>query len=193
MKPVVTVGDALAEIMRPGLDQPLDQPGEFRGPLASGATAIFADAVGRLGMPSVFIGAVGDDGFGHYIADKLAHDGVDVSQVRFVKDRATGVAFVMYRSDGSRSFIFHAGNAAPGQADKSMVKPEVIQNAGWLHISGTAFTIGESCREAALYALDLAVKAGIPVSFDPNVRVEMIGGQAQAPGLGEPALRSARG
>jgi sugar/nucleoside kinase (ribokinase family) len=98
----------------------------------------------------------------------------------------------MYRSDGSRSFIFHAGNAATGQVDRNMIKPDVIQNAGWLHISGTAFTVGESCREAALYALDLAVKAGIPISFDPNVRVEMIGGQAKARELCEPALRAAR-
>lgn len=192
IKPIVTIGDALVEIMRPGVDQALEEAGEFCGPFPSGATAIFADAVGRLSVPSVFIGAVGDDGFGRCIRQRLERDQVDISAVRVVKDRATGVAFVMYRSDGSRQFVYHAAHAATGQVDSSMVRPEVIQNAGWLEISGTALTIGESCRKATLYALDLAVKAGVPVSFDPNIRVEMLGGQAQARELCDPVLRVAQ-
>jgi sugar/nucleoside kinase (ribokinase family) len=192
MKPIVTIGDALVEIMRSGIDQPLDEIHEFRGPYPSGAPAIFADAVGRLGIPSVFIGAVGNDAFGRCISQRLAGDGVDVSGVRVIKDRATGVAFVMYRSDGSRQFIFHAGHAASGQVDKSDIKPDVIQGAAWLHISGTALTVSESCRAATFYAVDLAVDAGVPISFDPNIRVEMLGGQAQARALCDPVLRTAR-
>src|SRR5690349_9585849 len=129
MKPIVTIGDALVEIMRPGLDQPLEEAGEFRGPFPSGATAIFADAVGRLGVPCAFIGAVGDDAFGRCITQRLARDGVDISAVRIVKDRATGVAFVMYRSDGSRQFLYHAAQAATGQVDPTLVRPEMIQQA----------------------------------------------------------------
>lgn len=192
MKPIVTIGDALVEVMRSGIDQPLDEIHEFRGPYPSGAPAIFADAVGRLGIPSVFVGVVGYDAFGRCIMQRLARDGVDVSGVRVIKERATGVAFVMYRGDGNRQFIFHAGHAASGQVSKNDVKPEVIQGAAWLHISGTALTVSESCRDATLYALDLAVEAGVPVSFDPNIRVEMLGGQEQAHALIYPVLRAAR-
>ena len=38
---VISIGEALVEIMRPAVGQPLEQPGEFAGPFASGAPAIF--------------------------------------------------------------------------------------------------------------------------------------------------------
>jgi hypothetical protein len=41
---IVSVGEVLVEIMRPGVGQPLDQAGDFRGPFASGAPAIFTVA-----------------------------------------------------------------------------------------------------------------------------------------------------
>jgi hypothetical protein len=37
---VITIGEALVEIMRPDRGQPLDGPGEFRGPFTSGAPAL---------------------------------------------------------------------------------------------------------------------------------------------------------
>lgn len=46
---VIALGEALVEVMRPGAGQPLDRPGTFVGPLASGAPAIFAVAAARLG------------------------------------------------------------------------------------------------------------------------------------------------
>lgn len=67
MANVVSIGEALVEIMRPSVGQPLDYPGEFRGPFASGAPAIFAIAAARLGLPTAFIGAVGDDAFGRLL------------------------------------------------------------------------------------------------------------------------------
>ena len=50
MPDFVTIGEALVEIMRPDRDWPLDRPGEFLGPFASGAPAIFAVAAACLGL-----------------------------------------------------------------------------------------------------------------------------------------------
>ena len=44
---VITLGEILVEIMRPIDGGPLDRPGKFRGPFASGAPAIFAVAAAR--------------------------------------------------------------------------------------------------------------------------------------------------
>jgi len=64
MPQVIVVGEALVEIMRPDSSAPLDRPGLFHGPFASGAPAIFAVAAARLGLAVGFAGAVGSDGFG---------------------------------------------------------------------------------------------------------------------------------
>jgi sugar/nucleoside kinase (ribokinase family) len=56
---VVSMGELLVEIMRERTDEPLGVKGTFAGPFASGAPAIFIDAVARLGVSSGFIGSVG--------------------------------------------------------------------------------------------------------------------------------------
>jgi sugar/nucleoside kinase (ribokinase family) len=79
---IVIVGEALVEVMRKGIDQPLYQAGEFLGPYPSGASAIFADAAAKLGGSVGFIGAIGSDDFGRCIRDRLEKDGMDASQVQ---------------------------------------------------------------------------------------------------------------
>ena len=74
---IISIGEILVEIMRPSAGQPLDQPGEFHGPFASGAPAIFAVAAARLGLKTAFIGAVGQDAFGRLMRNRFAAEGVD--------------------------------------------------------------------------------------------------------------------
>jgi len=102
---VVSLGELLVEVMRKGVDQPLNLPGEFVGPFPSGAPAIFAAAVARLGVPSGCIGVVGADDFGECVLDRLRSEGVDVSRVRVAQHHPTGIAFVAYEGDGSRRFL----------------------------------------------------------------------------------------
>jgi fructokinase len=64
------------------------------GPFPSGAPAIFADCLARLGEHVFFVGAVGDDDFGTSIVERLQRDGVDTSGVKRLKDFTTGVAFL---------------------------------------------------------------------------------------------------
>ena len=109
---VITLGEILVEIMRPASGQPLDHPGEFRGPFASGAPAIFAVAAARLGLNSTFIGAVGDDAFGRMLCSTLEAEGVDSRGLQIISDYATGTAFVAYDDAGEREFVFHIRHAA---------------------------------------------------------------------------------
>jgi len=57
-----TMGEMLVEIMRPKPNMPFNESGEFLGPFPSGAPAIFADAVAKLGHSAGIIGSVGLDG-----------------------------------------------------------------------------------------------------------------------------------
>ena len=109
---ILTFGEALVEVMRTEVDQPLDQPALFTGPYPSGAPFIFAVQAARLGAKVGAVGAVGQDAFGKCLLDQLRVDGVDIRGVHILPDYTTGVAFVSYNADGSRDFVFHARHAA---------------------------------------------------------------------------------
>lgn len=176
---IVTLGELLAEIMRTELDIPLDRSGPFLGPLASGAPAIFAHAVGRLGGRSRLVGTCGPDAFGDLIVSKLDRAGVDVTSVRRVDGQTTGAAFVAYRSDGERDFVFHARHSAAAALRPTDVTPATFADAGWLHVTGTTLPLGESVRDACYRAVVLAAERGnVTISFDPNLRPELISAEA---------------
>jgi sugar/nucleoside kinase (ribokinase family) len=164
----------LVEMMRPGVDQPLDEPGTFAGPFPSGAPAIFIDAVARLGVSCGFIGVVGDDPFGRCVLRRLRNDGVDTRHVRVVAHRTTGVAFVSYRSDGSRQFVFHLPQSAAALLAPDDVKEDYLQDVRALHVTGSALSISNSAREAGYRAVRLCKQRGALVSFDPNIRPELL-------------------
>jgi len=171
---VVTIGECLVEIMRDRVDVPHGVPGIYRGPYPSGAPAIFIDSCARLGLRSGIIGAVGRDDFGRMILDRLRGDGVDVSRVKILDEYTTGVAFVTYFSTGERQFIYHVSHAASGQIFPEDVDPGYIGRAGVLHIMGSSLSINENCRASCYRALEIAEEAGSIVTFDPNLRKELL-------------------
>jgi sugar/nucleoside kinase (ribokinase family) len=178
---VIALGELLVEVMRPDVDQPLSRPGEFVGPFPSGAPAIFIDAVARLGVPAGFVGVVGGtldgeaDPFGQCLLDRLHSDGVDTSHVRVAPGYTTGTAFVAYRSDGSRDFVFHLSCAAASLLCPDDIGPGILAEARFLHVTGSALSISESVRQACYKAIRICKAAGGRVSFDPNLRPELLG------------------
>ncbi len=172
---VIALGELLVEVMRPGVDQPLWQPGEFVGPYPSGAPAIFIDAVARLGIPAGFIGVVAPDAFGRCLLDRLQADGVDTAHIRQAPGTTTGIAFVAYNGDGSRCFVFHLPQSAAALLNPDDVDEDYIAGAEWVHVTGSALSISASAREACYKAVDLCKAHGGRVSFDPNIRPELIG------------------
>jgi sugar/nucleoside kinase (ribokinase family) len=170
----ISIGEALVEIMRPSTGQPLDRPGEFVGPFASGAPAIMAVAIARLGKEVGFIGAVGDDAFGRLLRNRFTEEGVDSSLVQIPERRATGVAFVAYEEDGRREFIFHLKNAAAGALRPEGLQPGYFADVKWLHISGSTLALSADCRATCERALELTKDKGGKLSFDPNLRTALM-------------------
>lgn len=170
---VISLGVMLVEIMRINLDEPLDQPGTFAGPFPSGDTPVYVNAVARLGHSAGFMGAVGQDGFGECILRRFAEQGVDARHVRVLPDRTTGIAFVAYAGDGSRSFIFHWREAAAGQIGPEYVDEDYCRQARWLHLTGGNLIITPTSYQACLKAMSLMPPDAV-VSFDPNIRAEWL-------------------
>ena len=53
------------------------------------------------------MGQVGDDAFGHFLANTLRDNQVDVSALRFSSAARTALAFVSLKVDGERDFMFY--------------------------------------------------------------------------------------
>lgn len=173
-KTILAMGEALVEVMRSSIGEPLDREGSFSGPFASGAPAIYAVAAARLGFPVRFIGSVGQDAFGRLLRLRLQKEGVDVAGLQTTAEHATGVAFVAYDLNGSREFVFHLRYSAAGLLRPEQVNPALFAHLGWLHLSGSTLALNENCRSACWRAVELAKAAGGRVSFDPNLRPELL-------------------
>jgi sugar/nucleoside kinase (ribokinase family) len=171
---VITIGECLVEIMRSKRDVPHTVPGVYLGPYPSGAPAIFADFCARLGLKTRLIGAVGNDDFGRVIIDRLKKSGVDVSKIKILNNYTTGVAFVTYFSTGHRQFIYHIRHAASGQIFPEDVDPSYIEETKLLHIMGSSLAINENCKEACYKAVKLAREKDKLITFDPNLRPELL-------------------
>lgn len=170
----LTMGDMLVEIMRDKVGQDLKTPGVFKGPYPSGAPVIFAGALSKLGVNTAFIGSVGDDEFGEAILERLNNNGIATHKVQILKEYTTGTAFVTYFKDGSRKFIYHVNKAAAGQLSKKQLNEGYLKQFNHLHVMGTSLAINENWRHGTLQTARLIKDWGGTISFDPNLRPEML-------------------
>ncbi len=183
----MTVGEILVEIMAEARGEGFGAPLALVGPYPSGAPAIFIDQVARLGYPAGMISCVGDDDFGRLNVERLRRDGVDVSAIRVLPGHATGSAFVRYREDGERDFVFNIRHSASGETRLTEAARALLAGCGHLHVMGSSLFSPQLVEEAAA-AVEQVGSRGGTVSFDPNVRKEML----VLPGMREALLRMLR-
>lgn len=174
MAEIVTFGELLVEFVAARTGQTFDSPGTFEGPFASGAPAIFADQAALQGASVAIAGCVGQDAFGEAILRRLNADGVSIASVLRSPDRPTGTAFVAYRADGERHFVFNIAHSAAALLDEGGIDPALFEDCCWLHIMGSSLSNSGAIR-AARAATREARQRGCKISFDPNIRPELTG------------------
>ena len=180
MSKILTIGEILVEIVATKRGNGFREAVPLIGPFPSGAPAIFIDQAGKLGQDCAIISRVGDDDFGWVNIDRLKADGVDVSGIEVVPHGTTGSAFVRYREDGSRAFVFNIRHSACGTIELSDKTLALIDTCTHMHVMGTAL-YAPSVVKSILTAVERIKAAGGTVSFDPNLRPEIL----DAPGMRE--------
>ena len=177
--PTVAIGEILVEIMAKSRGDGFLEPIELIGPYPSGAPAIFIDQCAKIGGSAAIVASVGDDDFGRINIERLRSDGADVSAISVSPDYPTGSAFVRYRDDGSRDFVYNIGKSAAALVSLTAEAKALFARAGHLHVMGTAFAI-PGVWEMMDYAIGVIKQRGGTVSLDPNLRKELLGlGQTQ--------------
>jgi len=139
---------------------------------AGGAPANVAVGLARFGVKTGFMGMVGSDGFGRFLARTLAEASVDIGPLRFTDAAPTALAFVSLRADGEREFLFYRSPSADMLFAPADVDEAALQRARILHF-GSISLIGEPSRAGTLHAVAEARRHGLRVSYDPNLRLRL--------------------
>ncbi len=171
MAQVVCFGDLLIDFVPTVTGTGLaDAPAFVKAP--GGAAANVAVGLARLGVPSAFMGKVGDDPFGHFLAATLQGEGVDVTPLRFEPRARTALAFVSLRADGEREFMFYRHPSADMMFTPGEVDTAAIAAAKVLHFDSISLA-SENPRACSLFAAEKAREAGHLITYDANLRLPL--------------------
>jgi len=166
---VIALGELLIDFTPHGHSEQ-GQPLFERNP--GGAPANVLAALAKLGRETAFIGTVGNDAFGRYLADTLADAGINVDQLQYTDDAQTTLAFVHLDESGDRSFTFYRKPGADQLLDAKAIDLDLVGGAKLFHFGSISMT-HEPSRTATLAAAAAARSQGVPVSFDPNLRMSL--------------------
>ena len=123
----------------------------------------------NLDRKTAFIGKVGDDNFGHTLAETVKEQGVDIKNLLFDKEVHTTLAFVHTAPDGDRSFSFYRNPGADMMIRKEDIDESLLADTKLFHFGTLSMTDSEVAG-ATKFAVAKAKEAGAIISFDPNLR-----------------------
>ena len=148
---------------------PLNESTTFKRYLG-GSPANIAVGLARLGKKCGFFARVSDDQLGTFVTDYFDNEGIDTSHItRCQNGEKIGLTFTEIKSETESSIVMYRNEAADLKLDVEDIDEEYINKAKAILISGTALAESPS-REAALKAVALAKKNGVPVIFDIDYR-----------------------
>ena len=138
-----------------------------------GADLNVAVGLTRLGIRTVWASVLGNDAHGDYLADVVGQLGI-TPLVR----RASGPTALMFKAGGADhdpEVLQVRHETAFAQHADVLLTADVLALEGIDHVHLTGITLGISpvVRAAALTLLEAAVAAGVSVSFDPNLRLNL--------------------
>jgi sulfofructose kinase len=145
-----------------------------------GPAATAAVTLARLGVPTHFVGAVGDDETGAFVRAGLEAAGVDVSELAAVPGRRSPESAI-YVGAGTRAIAAFRGDMGPPRL--SARAEDLCRGAAWVHVDQTGYgTVPRDVRLSIdagnpIDGLDLA---GVALYGPTETRLERDFGSAEA-------------
>ncbi|GHI01607.1 aminoimidazole riboside kinase [Neobacillus kokaensis] len=173
MNGVICLGEALIDFI------PLDEDNLTYQKAPGGAPANVSVGIAKLGGSSTFVGKAGDDVLGYFLKETLSGYGVNVDAMKLTDEARTGVVFVTLEHSGERHFSFYINPSADRFLKKEELDQEVFTGQKILHF-GSISLISEPAKSATIHAVEQAKKAGMLVSYDPNLRLGLWNSEEQA-------------
>ena len=138
-----------------------------------GDTSNMTVAAARLDKACGYVCRIGDDEFGKSFLEMWQRENIDTSHVIVEGGSFTGAYFISIVNGGEHDFTYYRRGSAASHLSPEDIDPEYIKRAKIFHASGISQAISTSCQEAVFKAAGIAKKAGIMISYDPNIRLKL--------------------
>ena len=162
----VALGELLIDFTENGIS-PQGNPLLEANP--GGAPCNVLAMLNQLGKKTAFIGKVGNDQFGTMLKAALQEVNIETKGLLMDDSVHTTLAFVHTFPDGDRDFAFYRNPGADMMLTKEEVSEDLIRSSRLFHF-GTLSSTHKGVREATRYALEVAKKEQLLITFDPNLR-----------------------
>ena len=124
-----------------------------------GSAANTANGIANLGIPSGYIGMVGDDSLGQFYAKDMLENSIE-PKFFISETTSTGCAIALISQDGERTFATHLGAAIELKAE--LLTKELFEGYDIFHIEGYLIVNHNLISRA----IELAKHQGLIVSID---------------------------
>ena len=188
MPEIITIGETMAAFT-PESTGFLRYVSNYRMRIA-GAESNLAIGVCKLGHSAGWVSSLGKDEFGEFVRNSIRAEGVDTSRVVFDPEHRTGIMFKQVRNASETSVFYYREHSAASFMGPDMLDESYLSSARILHLTGITPVLGTNCREMVEAAMDLAVKHGQMISFDPNIRRKLWGDKDFVPMLRDMMMKA---
>ena len=173
----VTFGEAMAMFVAQE-SGPLDEAATFVRATAGAETNVAA-GLARLGHRAGWVGRLGDDPLGRFVADDLRRHGIDLGAVTVDLDAPTGFQLKSRADGGEPEVAYYRRASAGSRLAWSAPIGAYVARARHLHVTGIPLALSDTARAFVFEAIATARVAGATVSFDPNLRPVLWASEAE--------------
>ncbi len=175
MARVVTFGEVMLRLAPPGalrLDQVL--PGSLDATFG-GAEVNVAVSIAAQGGQAAYCTVLPDNPITAAFLADLRRFRVDTDLVQTSKEGRFGIYFVETGANqrGGTVTYDRAGASIAVVPPAASAWPQLLADAGWLHVTGITPSLSAAAAEATIAAVEAAAARGLPVSCDLNFRKKL--------------------
>ncbi|MCM4151089.1 carbohydrate kinase [Arenibacter sp. N53] len=172
---ILCVGEVLVDFIGHQAGVDINETRDYHRYIGGSPTNVAMNSA-RLGLKSVLVATVGDDGFGEYIFKRLEEVGVDTNYIKTVDDRPTSVIFVS-RSQSTPDFI--PFRAADYRISENQIDKGILGNSTIFHTTCFALSL-DPARTTILKKAEEAYNQGCKLSIDVNYAKKLWESQEEA-------------
>lgn len=171
MRKIITLGELLIDFIPSQKGVALSEVTHFEK-IAGGAPANVAVAAVKVGSEAYFLGQVGSDGFGDYLAKSLQLENVNTTYLTQTDKANTALAFVSLTKEGERDFIFYRNPSADQLYEGAHIPASFFKDS-ILHFCSVSLIEDLPIKHTHDRLIPLAKSQGAWISYDPNVRLAL--------------------
>lgn len=172
---ILCVGEVLIDFIGHQSGVQINNTRDYHRYLGGSPTNVAMNSV-RLGLKSVLVATVGNDGFGEYIFERLSEVGIVTDYVKQIDYEPTSVIFVS-RTDGTPDFI--PFRKADYCISEDQISKEILSKTNVYHT--TCFALSKKpAQTTILKKAEEAFNLGCKLSIDVNYAKKLWDSQEEA-------------